>query len=218
MNKKDIIKQVKDMFPWYQCINLDGIMTITKGGTVGKYFNANAGEHTWNTISKFLPPSLENMRILDLGCNAGFYSVKSSLLGAKEVIGVEMAPIFLKQAFYIKEFFEKSYNKKLNITYIKSNIGDLDWNSMGDFEYVFAISVLYHIGKHKYGKYTPEALKEQIEVINTLSNHTKKFIVRCRNSSKNSREYYSNIFKQCGFVEKRFIPEGKRGMILYERS
>ena len=219
MDKTDIIKQqIKDMFPWYQRINLDGVMTITKGGKGGKYFNAKAGEYTWNTMSKFLPPSLKNMRILDLGCNAGFYSVQSSLLGAKEVIGVDMSPIFSKQAFYIKDFFEKSYNKKLNITYIKSNIGDLDWDSMGDFEYVFAISVLYHIGKHKYGKYTPEALKEQIEVINKLSNHTKKFIVRCRNGKKNSRAYYLNIFKQCGFVEKRFIPEGKRGMILYEKS
>ncbi len=98
--KKDVIRQqIKEMVPWYQCINLDGIMTITKGGKAGKYFHAKAGEHTWNTISKFLPPSLENMRILDLGCNAGFYSVKSSLLGAKEVIGVELTPIFLKQAF-----------------------------------------------------------------------------------------------------------------------
>ena len=73
-----------------------------KGGTAGKYFHAKAGEHTWNTMSKFLPPSLKNMRILDLGCNAGFYSVKASLLGAKEVVGVDLSPIFFKQALYIK--------------------------------------------------------------------------------------------------------------------
>jgi len=156
------------------------------------------------------------MRILDLGCNAGLYSVKSSLLGAKEVIGVDRSPIFFKQALYIKDFFEKLHNKKMNINYIQSDIGNLDLNKYGKFDYVFAISILYHIGKHKHGKYTPAALKEQIEVITKLSKHTKKFIVRCRNGELNNRKYYSKIFKKAGFVETKYIPEGKRGMILYE--
>lgn len=214
MDKENTIKQIENLVPWYQRINLDGIMTLKKGN---KYYHANAGEHTWNVIKGLLPSSLNGMRILDLGCNAGFYSVKSSLLGAKEVIGIDMSPIFLKQAFYVKDFFEKFYSKKFNIEYIKSDIGDLDLTNMGNFDYIFAISVLYHIGKHKYGKYTPKALNEQIQVIKKLSNHTKNFIVRYRNGKFNNKEYYSNIFKKAGFVEIRFIPEGKRGMILYEK-
>lgn len=213
MDKKNINEEIKNLAPWYQRIDLDGVMTLKKGSN---YYHANAGEHTWSVINKLLPSSLNNMRILDLGCNAGFYSVKSSLLGAKEIIGVDISPIFLKQAFYIKNFFENFYNTKLNIKYIKSNIGDLNLDNMGNFDYVFAISVLYHIGKHKYGKYTPEALKEQIEVIEKLSKHTKKFIVRCRNAKYNNRKYYANIFKKAGFVETKFISEGKRGMIVYE--
>jgi len=212
MNKV-IIKQIKELKPWYQRMNLNGTMTLNKGDN---YFNAKAGEHTWNTIKTLLPDSLSTMRILDLGCNAGFYSVSSSLLDAVEVVGVESNPTFFKQALFIKKFFEDLNNKKLNIKYINSDIGNLDLHSLGNFDYIFAISILYHIGKHKYGKYTPEALNEQIEVINTLSKHTKKFIVRCRNSKVNSRAYYANIFKKAGFIESKFIPEGKRGMILYE--
>lgn len=214
MNETNVIKQIKELFPWYQCINLDGIMTIKKGD---KYYHAHAGEHTWNIISKLIPFSLKSMRILDLGCNAGLYSVKSSLLGAKEVIGAEMSPIFFKQALFVKNFFESFHNIKLNINYINSDILDLSFDDMGEFDYVFAIAVLYHIGKHKYGKYTTESLKEQIDIIKKLSKHTKKFIVRCRNGKYNNREYYSSIFKQVGFVETKFISEGKRGMILYEK-
>lgn len=214
MRNKNTIKQIKSLVPWYQRINLNGVMTLNKGD---QYYHANAGEHTWGVIKRLLPSSLNGMRILDLGCNAGFYSVKSFLLGAKEVIGIDMSPIFLKQAFYVKDFFEKFYSKKFNIEYIKSDIGDLDLDNMGNFDYIFAISVLYHIGKHKYGKYTPEALNEQIRVIKKLSNHTKNFIVRHRDGKFNNKEYYSNIFKKAGFVEIKFIPEGKRGMILYEK-
>ena len=215
MNKDYIIQKIKDLVPWYQRINLDGTMTLKKGDN---YFYAKAGEHTWNTISKLIPTSLEGMRILDLGCNAGFYSVKSSLLGAVEVIGVELGPIFYNQSLFIKQFFEEYHSIKLNIKYIKSDIGNLDFDNIGQFDYVFLIAVLYHIGKHKYGKYTTEALNEQKEVVEKLSNHTKKIIVRCRNAQYNSQKYYNKLFKQVGFVETRFIPEGKRGMILYERK
>ena len=217
MNKENLKQQIKELYPWYQRINLDGVMTLNKGGKYGKYYNAKAGEYTWNTITKFLPSSLKGMRILDLGCNAGFYSIQSSLLGAKEVIGIDMSPIFSKQALFIRDFFEKSYNKKMNITYIKSDIADSDLDNMGDFDYVFAIAVLYHIGKQKYGKCTEGSLDEQKTVIRKLSNHAKKVIVRCRNGKFNNREHYSKIFKEVGFVESKFIPEGKRGMILYEK-
>ena len=214
MEREIIIKKIKELTPWYQKIKLNDVETIKKGD---KYYRANAGEHTWNTIKQFLPSSLVGMRILDLGCNAGFYSVSSSLLGAKEVIGVELTSIFFEQALFIKDFFEKYHNKELNIKYIKSDIGNLDLDNLGNFDYIFAIAVLYHIGKHKYGKSTREALNEQIRVIKQLSSHTKKFIIRCRNGKFNSREYYSKIFKEVGFVESNFIPEGKRGMILYEK-
>jgi 2-polyprenyl-3-methyl-5-hydroxy-6-metoxy-1,4-benzoquinol methylase len=214
MMSKDIVKQIKELAPWYQRINLNGVMTINKDD---HYFNVKAGEHTWNVIKKqFLPDSLSNMRILDLGCNAGFYSVSSSLLEAKEVIGVELGRNFFKQALFIKDFFEKYSKKKLNIKYINADIGDLDLDNLGDFDYIFAIAIIYHIGKHKYGKYTKEALKEQKDVIKRLSFHTKKFIIRCRNGKNNSREYYKNMFEENGFVESKFIPQGKRGMILYE--
>ena len=99
---KEIIKQIKELSPWYQQINLNGNMTLNKGD---KYLHAKAGEYTWNTIKQFLPDSLSKMRILDLGCNAGFYSISYSLLGAKEVIAIEINTGFFKQALFIKDFF-----------------------------------------------------------------------------------------------------------------
>ena len=213
MDNQFITNKIKDLQPWYQCINLNGIMTLKKGEN---YFSANAGEKTWNTIKNFLPSSLDNMRILDLGCNAGFYSIKSSLLGATEVVGVELTSVFFEQALFIKKFFEQFYSRNLNIKYIKSDIGNLDFDNIGNFDYVFAIAILYHIGKHKYGKYTENALKEQKNVIRKLTSHTKKIIVRCRNGQFNSREYYGKIFNEVDFIESKFISEGKRGMILYE--
>ena len=63
MNKEKIANKIKELKPWYQHINLNGIMTIKKGD---KYVHAKAGEHTWKTIKTFLPSSLDNMRISDL--------------------------------------------------------------------------------------------------------------------------------------------------------
>ena len=213
MNKDELISKIKYLSPWYQNINLNGVRTINKGD---KYISANAGEKTWNTIKTLLPDSLENMRILDLGCNAGYYSLNASLLNAKEVIGVELTPTFYAQALFVKDYYEELYNRSFNVQYLNINISDLDFDKIGKFDYVFAIAVLYHIGKHQFGKHTDEAFQEQINVIKKLSKISDKFIVRCRNSKRNSREYYKKIFKEANFIESQYIPEGKRGMILYE--
>jgi SAM-dependent methyltransferase len=207
--------KITSMGPWYQNMNLDGEMTIKPKQ---EYYNAGAGEKAWKSIKKFLPDNLKGKRVLDLGCNAGYYSIQSLLLGAKEVVGIELSPIFFKQALFIKDFFEKKEKKTLNVKYIQSNISDVDFESLGNFEYIFAIAVLYHIGKHQYGKYTPKALQEQKNIIKKLTGMSNNVIVRSRNSQYNSAKYYSTIFSAFDFKLINQKIEGKRSLLHYRSS
>ena len=75
---------------------------------------------------------------------------------------------------------EELWNKKLDTTFIHKDLSDIDFLSMGKFNYIFAFAVLYHIGTFKYGKGTPESFKEQDRVISQLVKITDKFIVRAR--------------------------------------
>ena len=208
MEKEFIEEKIKLLKPWYQKMELDGIMTVDSKG--------NNTMQVWEDIKKKLPKRLEGMRILDLGANAGYFSVQSALLGA-EVISIDISDIFYQQFLFVKDFFEEKYGL-LNITHYKKNISHIKFKKIGKFDYIFALSILYHIGKHEYGKYTRKALDEQIRIINILTSISNNIFVRCRNSTHNSKEYYDKIFNSFGFKSKVIRTDRVRRLLLYVSS
>jgi SAM-dependent methyltransferase len=158
------------------------------------------------------------MNILDLGCNAGYFSIMSSLYGAKKVIGVELSKKFFSQTFFVREYFENKHNKLYdNVSFINQDVSDVDYSKLGPFDYVFALAILYHIGKHKYGKMTPESINVQNILIKELCKISKNFIVRSRKGKNKNTEYYTKLFSMNGFRLVKVIHEGKRDLILYSK-
>ena len=214
MDKEYIKKRVKELYPWYQRINFDGLIS-TKGGP---YSSVKSGESLWKTLSTLIPESLNGMNVLDLGCNAGYFSLMSAVYGANKVVGVELSKKFFSQTFFVKEYFEDKHKKNFdNVQFINKDISDVDFSKMGPFDYVYALAILYHIGKHKYGKMTPKAVNAQLLLIKNLSKITNNFIVRARKGKMRNSEYYTKIFNKHGFKLVKFIPEGKRDLILYSK-
>ena len=44
---------------------------------------------TWELVRPLLPADLSGLDVLDVGCNAGFYSFELKRLGARRVLGVD---------------------------------------------------------------------------------------------------------------------------------
>lgn len=208
MDKGYIEKKVKELGPWYQRINLDGCITT----------KSNQSDITvWDKICNIVggKEKFKNCNILDLGCNAGLYSVMVSLCGAKNIVGIELVSQFFNQAVFIKTFFEDKHKQILPITFIQKNISDIDFDSLGKFDYIFALSILYHIGKHSYGKYTERSLLEQEIVIEKLCKISSNIIVRARHGAHSNQEKYNILFNKFNFRNIRTINEGKRQLIHY---
>ncbi len=127
---------------WYQTIKFEDDVVST-----GCEW---CGDPAWSNIIKFLPSSLKDMRILDLGCNAGLFCVKSALMGAKEVIGIDYTGWrpkwdFQEQQVFVKKYFEQKHNCVLPITYISGKMGKvLKTQDLGKFDYVLAIASIYY--------------------------------------------------------------------------
>jgi len=213
MEKTSLQKKLKELGNWYQKINLDGIVTTSKG----PYSNVEKSSVVWNKINSLISNDYKSLRVLDLGCNAGYYSIMSAKEGAS-VIGVESSTKYFTQALFLKEYYEKLLNTKLDITYIQKDISDIDFSKMKKFDYIFALSIFYHIGKHKYGKGTPEKNAEQIRMISYFANITNNFIVRARKGKNRDLTFYNSILNPLGFKTMKVIPEGKRTMILYSKE
>ena len=211
MDKEFIKKRVEELGKWYECFDLDGVITRMKSAS---------NPSIWPKVKTFLPDNLEGMRILDIGCNAGLYSIECALLGA-EVIGIERNEPYYSQALFIKDYFEDFHNKKLNIKYIKSDISDVDLNELGKFDYTLALLVLYHFGKPKYGKFHPKALEEQTRLLEIISKITDNLIVRTNVSGDLTLDqYHDEALTNFGFKRNKDteIMEVVRKITLYTKD
>lgn len=203
----NLSKKIKELGPWYQSINLDGIQTTDL---------ARSNKAVWEDVRSILPDSLEGLRFLDLGANAGYYSLMTALEGS-EVVGVEVKSLYYKQSLFLKEFYQEKYEKKLEAQFKLGSISNIDFSKLGKFDYVYALSILYFIGRHLGGKYSTEALKEQMRIISELSKITDRVIVRTRNKVElSSIKYYTSLFDKVGFKVIKHIKR-KRPIVLYGR-
>lgn len=89
-------------------------------------------------ILKTIPQNLKNMSVLDLGCNAGYFSIKSKERGAKYVCGIDCNELYIKQAKFCAEA------KNLDIEYFKMDVGAIS-NLNRKFNVVLCIGLLYHL-------------------------------------------------------------------------
>lgn len=206
MDKNYISSKVKELSPWYQTIDFDGVRTSDKG---------KSSITVWNKIKTFLPESLEDMRVLDLGSNSGLYSVCAAILGA-EVVSIELVKDYYKQSLFVKEFFEDKHKKQLKITNIISDISKIDFDNIGKFDYIFAIAILYHIGSAF--KNFQDTLNEQVRVVGKLTKISNSIIVRSRIGKYNNEKHYIKVFSAFDFKDYKSIPEDGRTLTLFQKN
>lgn len=206
-------EKIDELGPWYQNVTIDGIKTLRKRDT----------EQAWQRIFDNFPINYDGARILDLGCNAGYYSIMAAKNGAS-VIGIEFLDRAVKQAHFLKNYYQERLNRNLDVEFIQADLSDVDFLSMGKFDCIFALAILYHVGNSKYGKGTPKSFKEQDRVISQLVQLSDKFIVRARKRKRKAGEYYdpkhyNKVFGKFGFEPTKTINEkkGGRSLIFYER-
>ncbi len=93
----------------------------------------------WAQIAPFIPEDLDGWSVLDIGCNAGFYSLELARRGA-EVTGIDVDPHFLRQA----EWAARVSGLEHRITFRQAQIYELaHWER--SFDLVLFLGVFYHL-------------------------------------------------------------------------
>jgi tRNA (mo5U34)-methyltransferase len=136
MTRDEIISEIKRLEPWFHCIDLgDGLATKTKSA-IGEPV-----EHprpTWEIVKAALPNDLSGKTVLDVGCNAGFYSIKAKERGAARVLGIDAQRELIRQAVFVRNV------KGLEIDYQRMSVYDLDSRELGQFDVTLALGLIYH--------------------------------------------------------------------------
>jgi tRNA (mo5U34)-methyltransferase len=92
----------------------------------------------WRRCADAIPSDLSGKSVLDIGCNAGFYSIEMKRRGARRVLGLDSDPEYLAQACFAAEMLG------LEIEFREFSVYDV--GALGErFDIVLFMGVLYHL-------------------------------------------------------------------------
>jgi tRNA (mo5U34)-methyltransferase len=91
--------QARELGPWFHNLHLpDGTQTCPD------HWLGDFPSYKWAEIAPHLPEDLTGWSCLDIGCNAGFYSIALAQRGAS-VLGIDLDNRYLKQARWAAQQF-----------------------------------------------------------------------------------------------------------------
>jgi tRNA (mo5U34)-methyltransferase len=186
-------QRIAELGDWFQNMQLDGVWTAPD------HFLGDYPACKWRSFQHAIPADLTGRTVLDIGCNAGFYSIAMKQRGAARVVGIDSDPGYLAQARFAAE-----------VTGVEIEFRELDvYNvaKLGEkFDLVLFMGVLYH-------------LRHPLLALDLLHEHVVKDLLVFQSLMRGSREaarleddypfWETGIFEQPGypamyFVEKRY--------------
>ena len=131
---RELRKRVEALAPWFQNLDLgNGIVTAPD------HFLGDYPAFKYRRFADALPKDLAGASVLDIGCNAGFYSVEMKRRGAGRVLGIDSDDRYLAQAQLASETLGFT-----DIEYRKLSVYDV--GALGEkFDLVIFMGVLYHL-------------------------------------------------------------------------
>src|SRR5437588_12990994 len=100
LSPEQIRNRVEELGKWFHNLDLCGIPTAPD------HFLGDYPRNKWKSFANAIPSDLSGRTVLDIGCNAGFYSIEMKRRGADRVIGIDFDERYLAQARFAAEVCE----------------------------------------------------------------------------------------------------------------
>jgi tRNA (mo5U34)-methyltransferase len=132
VDREALARRIGELGEWFHNLDLFGVSTAPN------HFLGDFPNVKWKHIASAIPADLNGASVLDIGCNAGFYSIQMKKRGAGRVLGIDVDDRYLDQARFAAATLGYS------IEFEKRSVYDVD-SLPGQFDYVFFMGVLYHL-------------------------------------------------------------------------
>ncbi len=132
LSQEQIQTRVRQLGPWFHNMSLGGVMTAPD------HFLGDYPTLKWERFKDAIPADLCGKTVLDIGCNAGFYSLEMKQRGADRVVGIDSDPDYLAQARFAAEICGLDIDFRQLDVY---DVGRLDEK----FDLVLFLGVIYHL-------------------------------------------------------------------------
>ena len=132
ISREEIKRRADALGPWFQNIDLNGVHTAPN------HYLGDYPAVKWRRFGDAIPADLTGKTVLDIGCNAGFYSIAMKQRGAARVVGIDSDPAYLSQAAFAAEVKETDVEFRQLSVYDIGLIGER-------FDLVLFTGVFYHL-------------------------------------------------------------------------
>jgi tRNA (mo5U34)-methyltransferase len=118
--------------PWFHNLRLRGVQTAPN------HFLGDYPEIKFAHFRDAIPDDLTGKTVLDIGCNAGFYSLEMKRRGAEEVLGIDTDDHYLQQARFAAKIEGSKVEFRRMAVWDVAKLGR-------KFDLVIFMGVLYHL-------------------------------------------------------------------------
>jgi tRNA (mo5U34)-methyltransferase len=125
-------EQIASLGPWFHNLRLQGVETAPD------HFLGDYPQVKFESFRDALPTDMRGMTVLDIGCNAGFYSMEMKRRGADRVVGIDSDEHYLRQARFAADVEGLDINFKRLAVWDVARLGE-------KFDLVIFMGVLYHL-------------------------------------------------------------------------
>jgi tRNA (mo5U34)-methyltransferase len=132
MTGVEIEQRIQDLGEWFHNLTLNGVQTAPN------HFLGDYPEVKWRGFAHAIPGDLTGWSVLDIGCNAGFYSQEMKRRGAAHVLGIDSDPRYLAQARFAASV------AGLDITFKEMSVYQIPLLEQR-FDLVLFLGVFYHL-------------------------------------------------------------------------
>jgi tRNA (mo5U34)-methyltransferase len=127
-----IESRARSLGTWFHNLHLGDVQTAPD------HFLGDYPTFKWRIFAHAIPDDLSGMSVLDIGCNAGFYSLEMARRGAARIVGIDSEDTYLEQARFAAEV------EGFNIEFRKLSIYEVA-QLKERFDWVLFMGVLYHL-------------------------------------------------------------------------
>ncbi len=132
MTREEIRRRVSELGEWFHNLELRGVQTAPA------HFLGDYPAVKWRQFEHAVPRDLRGKTVLDIGCNAGYYSMEMKRRGAARVVGIDSDDGYLAQARFAAEVTGLDIEFRRLSVYDVADLGQR-------FDVVLFLGVLYHL-------------------------------------------------------------------------
>jgi len=186
-------EEIQKLGPWFHNIHLpDGHQTAPHH-TFGDF-----PDFKWQEIKPYIPVDLAGWKVLDIGCNAGFYTIELAKRGA-QVIGIDVDPHYLRQA----EWVAQQFGLEKQVEFRQMQVYDVT-RMEEEFDLIWYMGVLYHL---RYPLLSLDILSQKLKkfmIFQTLTMPGEEVLEVPNDLDINNREEMQKTgWPVMAFIEKR---------------